>query len=220
MSLEKIILEPQTPAQSCVIWLHGLGADGHDFANLVPELRLPVDHNIRFVFPHAPVRPITLNQGWPMRGWYDIFGLNRETQQDESGIRSMAERIRQLIAEQVSVGLDSQKILLAGFSQGGALALYTALTHAEPLAGVLALSTYLPIAPVLQQEAKVQSHSLPVLMVHGVADSIIPLQFAEHSRDVLQTLGYPVTWQTYPMAHSVCAEEVSLIRQWLQSRLS
>jgi len=220
MNLEKIVIEPTTPAKACVIWMHGLGADGHDFANLLPELQLPENHGIRFIFPHAPIRPIALNQGWPMRGWYDIYGLDREVMQDETGIKQMAEVIRELIFAQVESGIATDKILLAGFSQGGAIALFTALTHHDPLAGVLALSTYLPVMNILKTECKVLHYKLPILMVHGTEDSIIPLHFAELSHSTLATLGYPVEWQAYPMAHSVCFEEVQLIRHWLLSRLS
>lgn len=217
--LDKIVIEPERHAVATVIWLHGLGASGEDFAALLPELKLPENHGIRFVFPHAPVRPITLNGGWPMPGWYDIYGLDKDARQDEAGIRNMADQVRELIAIEQDSGIPPDKILLAGFSQGGAMALFTGLTHAQPLAGVLALSTYLPLKDILQAEAQVKRHTLPILMVHGLSDPVIPVHFAELSRTTLETLGYPVTWHTFPMAHSVCQPEIELIRVWMLQQL-
>jgi len=218
--LEKIVVEPKEKASATVIWLHGLGADGHDFAALLPQLQLPENHDIRFVFPHAPIRPISLSGGWPMRGWYDIYGLDEFARQDEAGIRLMADSIRDLIAQEHAAGIPHHKIVLAGFSQGGAMALYTALTHQQPLAGVLALSTYLPLSDILKAEAQAKKHTLPILMAHGEEDLVIPIRYASLSKDVLQALGYSVNWQIYPMAHSVCQPEVVLIRDWLLQQLA
>ncbi|HZQ73248.1 MAG TPA: alpha/beta fold hydrolase [Burkholderiales bacterium] len=219
MSLETIEIETGTPANAAVIWLHGLGADGHDFEPIVPELRLPASLKLRFVFPHAPVRAVTLNNGMRMRAWYDILQLGGGPE-DEAGIRASQGLVEKLIEAQKKKGLSAARIVLAGFSQGGAIALQTALRHPERLAGVLALSTYLPIAPKLDAERSGANAAVPVFMAHGLYDDIIPLQRAEKSRDVLQKLGYRVEWRTYPMPHSVCAEEVGEIARFLATTLA
>ncbi|HWU35796.1 MAG TPA: alpha/beta fold hydrolase [Methylovorus sp.] len=211
--LEKITLEPRQTATASIIWLHGLGADGHDFVPIAEELALP---EVRYVFPHAPVRPISLNNGYPMRGWYDIFGLGLESQQDETGIRTMQVEIEALIAEEVSRGIPSERIVLAGFSQGGAMALQTALRYPARLAGVLALSTYLPIKQALAAEQHAANKSTPIFMAHGADDSVILPGTAAMSRDVLREHGYALEWHTYDMPHSVCAEEIDDIRRFLQ----
>ena len=193
-----------------VIWLHGLGADGHDFEPIVPELSLP--RPVRFVFPHAPVRPVTINQGMRMRAWYDIFQFGGGPE-DEAGIRASQKLVEGLIGSE-----KGKRTVLAGFSQGGAIVLQTALRFAERLAGVLALSTYLPIATKLAAERSEANHDLPVFMAHGQYDDIIPIDRAQKSRDALKQLGYAVTWKEYPMPHSVCAEEIGDISAFL-SRL-
>ena len=200
--------------QASVIWLHGLGADGHDFEPIVPELELA--RPVRFVFPHAPVRPVTLNQGMRMRAWYDILQLGGGPE-DEAGIRASQKLLEAMIAEEKKRGMRS--IVLAGFSQGGAIVLQTALRHAERLAGVLALSTYLPLNATLEAERSPQNRDLPILMAHGQYDDIIPLARAEQSRKVLERLGYPVQWHVYPMPHSVCPEEIAAISAFLRSVL-
>ena len=200
--------------QASVIWLHGLGADGHDFEPIVPELELATP--VRFVFPHAPVRPVTLNQGMRMRAWYDILQLGGGPE-DEAGIRASQKLLEAMIAEEKKRGMRS--IVLAGFSQGGAIVLQTALRHAERLAGVLALSTYLPLNATLEAERSPQNRDLPILMAHGQYDDIIPLARAEQSRKVLERLGYPVQWHVYPMPHSVCPEEIAAISAFLRSVL-
>jgi phospholipase/carboxylesterase len=194
-----------------VIWLHGLGADGHDFEPIVPELEL--EKPLRFVFPHAPVRPVTINQGMRMRAWYDIlqFGGGPE---DEAGVRASQKLLEELIAVEKKRGM--KRIVLAGFSQGGAVVLQTALRHTEPLAGVLALSTYLPLNAALEAERSPANQELPIFMAHGQYDDIIPLARAEQSRQVLERLGYKVEWHTYPMPHSVCPEEIADISQFLR----
>jgi phospholipase/carboxylesterase len=194
-----------------VIWLHGLGADGHDFEPIVPELEL--DKPVRFVFPHAPVRPVTINQGMRMRAWYDIlqFGGGPE---DAAGVRASQKLLEELIAAEKKRGMKS--IVLAGFSQGGAVVLQTALRHQERLAGVLALSTYLPLNATLEAERSPAIQGLPIFMAHGQYDDIIPLTRAEQSRQVLERLGYKVEWHTYPMPHSVCPEEIADISQFLR----
>jgi phospholipase/carboxylesterase len=200
--------------QAAVIWLHGLGADGHDFEPIVPELALTKP--VRFVFPHAPVRPVTINQGMRMRAWYDIlqFGGGPE---DEAGVRASQKLLENLIAEENKRGFS--KIVLAGFSQGGAIALQTALRHPERLAGVLALSTYLPLSATLEAERSPASEDLPIFMAHGRYDDIIPLARAEQSKQILERLGYKVEWHVYPMPHSVCPEEIADLSQFLRRLL-
>ena len=191
-----------------IIWLHGLGADGHDFEPIVPELSLP--RPVRFVFPHAPVRPVTINQGMRMRAWYDIFQFGGGPE-DEAGIRASQTLVEALIASE-----KGKRIVLAGFSQGGAIVLQTALRFAERLAGVLALSTYLPIAAKLAAERNEANHELPIFMAHGQYDDIIPVDRARKSRDFLLDLKYKVEWHEYPMPHSVCAPELEDISRFLK----
>jgi len=196
-----------------VLWLHGLGADGHDFEPIVPELGLSVP--VRFVFPHAPVRPVTINGGMAMRAWYDILGFDRRAREDAAGIRASAAAVTELVDREIERGMSSDRIVLAGFSQGGAIALHTALREPRPLAGVLALSTYLPLAATLASERSAANARLPLFMAHGTDDGVLPLQLAETSRGALEALGYAVEWHAYPMAHSVCLEEVGAIGAWL-----
>jgi phospholipase/carboxylesterase len=213
--LPAVEIEPERPADSAVILMHGLGADGHDFETLVFELRLPAASAIRWVFPHAPIRPVTLNGGLPMRAWYDIIGLDRRSEEDEAGVRESAGGISALVQRERERGIPSDRIVLAGFSQGGAMALFTALRHPEPLAGVLALSTYVPLAHTLETEAHPANASVPVFMAHGTLDPIVPPALGEGARDLLRARGYEVDWHTYPMPHSVCADEVVDVREWL-----
>jgi phospholipase/carboxylesterase len=211
---DAIEIETGKNPTAAVLWLHGLGADGHDFEPIVPELRLPPSARIRFVFPHAPVRPVTLNNGMRMRAWYDIFQLGGGPE-DEAGLRASQALVEGLIAEEKKKGIPPGRIVVAGFSQGGAIALQTALRHPEPLAGVLALSTYLPIAAKLEAERADANRSVPIFMAHGLHDDIIPLRKAELSKEVLAKNGYAVEWKTYPMPHSVCAEEIGDIARFL-----
>jgi phospholipase/carboxylesterase len=210
--MEAIEIQTGSKPAASIIWLHGLGADGHDFEPIVPELKLAKP--LRFVFPHAPARPVTINQGMRMRAWYDIlqFGGGPE---DEAGIRASQRKIEELIAEEKEKGLAAAKIVMAGFSQGGAIALQTALRYPERLAGVLALSTYLPQAASLQSERSSANQGIPIFMAHGRYDDIIPLPRAEASRKLLEAAGYPVEWHEYPMPHSVCAEEIADIAAFL-----
>jgi phospholipase/carboxylesterase len=202
-----------------VIWLHGLGADGHDFEPIVPELSLPPEIRLRFVFPHAPVRPVTINGGMSMRAWYDILTLDRGGPQDEAGIRESGECLEALIEQEIDRGVDADRIVLAGFSQGGAIAMHTALRHTTALAGLMALSTYLPLPEHFEAEvasnANAQAKALPILMAHGSFDPVVPMAMGAHSRDLLASAGYTVEWHDYPMAHAVCGEEIADIRQWL-----
>jgi phospholipase/carboxylesterase len=200
--------------QASVIWLHGLGADGHDFEPIVAELEL--EQPVRFVFPHAPVRPVTINQGMRMRAWYDIlqFGPGPE---DETGVRASQKLVEAMIAAEKERGI--RQIVLAGFSQGGAIVLQTALRHSERLAGVLALSTYLPLHRTLEAERSAANREVPIFMAHGQHDDVIPLQRAEQSRQLLERLGYKVQWRSYPMPHSVCPEEIADISAFLREIL-
>ena len=216
--LETIEIETGREPRAAVIWLHGLGADGHDFEPIVPELGMPATApGVRFVFPHAPVQPVTINGGAVMRAWYDVTGDGR---QDAAGIRSSQARVEALIARERARGVAARSIVLAGFSQGGAIALQTGLRHPERLAGILALSTYLPLPDTVADEAHAANRGVPIFMSHGIQDALIPLSWATRSRDHLVTLGYAVEWREYPMPHSVCAEEIEDVGVWLRSVLS
>lgn len=196
-----------------IIWLHGLGADGNDFAPIVEELMLPFA--VRFVLPHAPAMPVTVNGGYVMPAWYDISSLDIAGEQDEAGIRESQSRILMLIEREQARGVAAERIVLAGFSQGGAVALQTALRHTEMLAGVMALSSYLPLEGSFEAERSFANSGLPVFMAHGHYDSVIPVGAALAGRDRLSQAGYSVEWHEYPMEHSVCAEEVGDIRRFL-----
>ena len=206
------------PAAS-VIWLHGLGADGNDFVPLVKELNLPPDRPVRFIFPHAPVRPVTINNGMVMRAWYDLGMVAGQLTSKEEDIRASDAAVNALIKRELERGIAAEKIFIAGFSQGGVIALHTALRYPQKLGGVLALSTYLALADSLGKERNAANTGIPVYMAHGLSDSVIPLALAVRSRDALQRLGYQVEWHEYPMQHSVCAEEVESIRVWLMRLL-
>ncbi|MFC1536228.1 alpha/beta hydrolase [Pseudomonadota bacterium] len=203
-----------------VIWLHGLGADGRDFEPIVPELRLPDDLNIRFVFPHAPSMPVSINGGFIMPAWYDIKHTDIGYQQDEAGIRESGRQIQLLIEREELRGVSSERIILAGFSQGGAMALHIGLRQGEPLAGIMALSCYLPIAETVESELFEESKSTQIFMAHGVNDPVVPYTLGDNSHRKLESLGYSVEWHSYPMEHSVCPEEVTKIGQWISKVLS
>jgi phospholipase/carboxylesterase len=203
-----------------VIWLHGLGADGHDFVPIVPELALPAQLAVRFMFPHAPVRPVTINNGMRMRAWYDILALSGAARQDEAGIRASAAMLDDWIARERERGIDARRIVVAGFSQGGAIALHGGLRYGERLGGIMALSTYLPLHERLVDEAAAANRDLPILMCHGTMDPMLPVQMGEASRDQLVAAGYPVEWKAYPMQHQVCMEEIEDMSAWLGARLS
>lgn len=200
-----------------IIWLHGLGADGQDFVPVADELQLSAA--VRYIFPHAPQRPVTINGGFVMRAWYDIAGQNIDARQDAEGIRSSQTAIEALIAQEVARGIAPQDIFLAGFSQGGAIALHTALRQSVPLGGVLALSTYLPLADRAPKEMQPAALNTPIFMAHGRSDTVIPLALASASRDSLQKLGCDVKWHEYAMPHSVCPDELHDIQVWLEQRL-
>ena len=214
MKIEAVVLETGPNPAATVIWLHGLGADAHDFEPIVPELGLPDSRPVRFIFPNAPERPVTINNGMAMRAWYDILQMGGGTE-DEAGIRESQALVEALVTGEVNRGIAHDKIALAGFSQGGAVVLQTALRQPKRLAGVLALSTYLPLAPKLAGERHAANHQLPIFMAHGDYDNMIDMGRALISRDALLQLGYAVDWHAYPMAHSVCPEEVADISAFL-----
>jgi phospholipase/carboxylesterase len=219
MTLPAIEHETAANPVCSIIWLHGLGADGHDFAPIVPELVDQAWPPLRFVFPHAPVRPVTINNGMSMRAWYDIAAFDLNARQDEAGMRASIAELETLIAREHSRGVPSERIVLTGFSQGGAIALAGGLRHVEKLAGIVALSTYLPLQATLASERSIANATTPIFWGHGTADPVVALPRGTESRDLLQSLGYAVDWHTYPMAHAVCAEEIAALRGWLGQRL-
>lgn len=202
-----------------VLWLHGLGADGHDFAPIVPELRLPASLSVRFVFPHATVQPVTINGGMAMRSWYDILTPSLVKREDEQGIRASERAIRALIARENARGIPTERIVLAGFSQGCAMTLHTGLRLPAKLAGLMGLSGYLPLIDLAKDERNPANAETPIFLAHGTHDPVVALDRAEASRAKLVALGYPVEWHTYPMPHSVCAQEIHDISRFLQSVL-
>jgi len=217
--LEAIEINPAGVPRACIIWLHGLGADGHDFEPLIPQLDIVESLGVRVVLPHAPQRPVTINGGMEMPAWYDIRATDFQQGQDSAGIHESEQQLRDLIQREVDSGIPAERILLAGFSQGGAIVLHTGLRYPQPLAGILALSTYLPLADTLAAEAAAANRQVPILMAHGMQDPVVPVKLALLSRDLLAGLGYDVSWQSYPMPHAVCPEEISDVRDWLLQRL-
>ncbi|MBI4005397.1 MAG: carboxylesterase [Gammaproteobacteria bacterium] len=215
-----VIIEPRSTHKASVIWLHGLGADGHDFEPVVPELHLPDVLGIRFIFPHAPVRPVTINAGISMRAWYDVRQPDLSKQEDAESIDDSARIVNSYIKEELACGISADKIVIAGFSQGGAIILFSGLRYPERLAGLLALSAYLPLPDRLADEAHAENAEVPVMMLHGIFDPVIPIYLGKRSCDFLQQAGYPVEWRTYPMQHAVCPQEIRDISLWLQKRLS
>jgi phospholipase/carboxylesterase len=203
-----------------VIWLHGLGADGNDFAPIVPELVSRQWPALRFVFPHAPVRPVTINGGMRMRAWYDIKGARIEDKQDEVGIRESIGELDALLAREGERGIAPERVLIAGFSQGGAIALAGGVRQAHRLAGVVALSTYLPLQERTATERSAANASVPIFMAHGSVDPVVPQALGSASRDALSALGYDIAWHSYPMAHQVCAQEIADLQHWIGARLA
>lgn len=214
-SEKPLVIEPEEKASASVIWLHGLGADAHDFEPIVPELGEALRRCVRFVFPFAPHRPVTINGGMVMRAWYDISDTDIARRADEDGVRASAAILNELIDAEVESGLSTSRIVLAGFSQGGAIALHTGVRYPRRIAGILALSGYLPLHDATRKEASEANRNAPIFMAHGSQDPVIALTTSERSREFLTTLGYVVEAHTYPMPHSVCAEEVRDIRDWL-----
>ncbi len=217
---EEITLTPAQPAEASLILLHGLGADGRDFVPIVAELGLPLALPVRFVFPHAPVRPVTVNNGYQMRAWYDITAFTPEGRADAAGLAESAWRVNAYLKTEMARGVPASRIVLAGFSQGGAVALYAGLRFAERLGGLLALSTYLPFPATLAAEKSSANLDLPILMCHGRMDPIVPISMGHEARNALAAQGYAVEWHEYPMQHEVCAAELATIGRWLQARLA
>jgi phospholipase/carboxylesterase len=213
--LQTIEVETAPKPDAAVIWLHGLGADGHDFEPIVPELVQRGEKRWRFVFPNAPIRPVTLNGGMPMRAWYDILGLDRKMTEDAAGFKDTDTAVRELIVKEITRGIPATRIVLAGFSQGGAVSLYTVPRLKETLAGVMALSCYLPREVTFAAERVGANDATPIFMAHGQADPMIPIMLGMKSRDFLVQHGYKVEWHDYPMAHSVCPQEIADIRKFL-----
>lgn len=208
-------INPSGPPRACVIWLHGLGADGHDFAPIVPELKLSPESQVRFVFPHAPLRPITINRGYIMRGWYDVTDAAFNEDHDLQGIRASTAAVHQTIANEIARGISSRRIVLAGFSQGGCIALHAGLSCPHTLAGVMALSTYTVTNRDPEWHPAPANAITPVFMAHGLHDTVIPHRFGERSATTLREGGFTVEWHSYPMAHSVCPAEVVDMATWL-----
>ncbi|WP_421868321.1 alpha/beta hydrolase [Motiliproteus sp.] len=215
--LPAIEIEPAQPATAAVIWLHGLGADGNDFAPIVPELRLPESMAVRFIFPHAPSIPVTINNGWVMPAWYDILEMTLDRRIDETQLRASAAEIRKLIEREIERGIDSRRILLAGFSQGGAVAYETALSFDKPLGGLLAMSTYYATADSI--ELNDANRLLPVLVQHGTLDPVVPESLGQKAQQRLQADDFEVSYQSYPMEHAVCPPQIDAIADWIRGRL-
>ena len=214
-----VIIETGPDPIGTVIWLHGLGADGHDFEPIVPELRLPGELPLRFVFPHAPIRPVTVNGGMEMRAWYDILSLDAAGRSEESSVRESAATLLELIEAEVARGVPSERIVLAGFSQGGAVAMHAGLRYPKPVAGLMLLSTYVPVptafaAEVTESDAS-QPRSVPIFMAHGSFDPMLPLALGQESAAMIRSAGFTIDWREYPMAHGVCPQEIADIRDFL-----
>ncbi len=218
--LDAVELQTTPEPTATILWLHGLGADGYDFVPVVKELEARGAPPARYVFPHAPEMPVTINGGYVMRAWYDILGTDLVRREDEAGVRASQAAIEALIAHEVARGTPAHRIVLAGFSQGGAITLQTGLRQRVPLAGLVALSTYLPLADRIEAERATESAQVPIFMVHGSQDTVIPIARATASRDRLQQLGYGVEWHEYPMPHSVCAEELEDLARFLRQVLA
>jgi len=215
MPLETIEVETAPKPNAAVIWLHGLGADGHDFEPVVPEIVRRRERAWRFVFPNAPVRPVTINGGMRMRAWYDILDLDRASAEDFAGFQQSDAEVRQLLAREAARGIPAGRVVLAGFSQGGAVSLYTGLRYPERLAGIMALSCYLPLPGNLAKERAPANEGAAIFQAHGLADPMIPIALGLHSRDLLKAMGFALEWHQYAMAHSVCQQEIADIREFL-----
>ncbi len=215
-----VTVEPQGEAKACVIWLHGLGADGFDFKPIVPHLKLPDDAGVRFLFPHAPVMPVTVNGGMPMRAWYDILEMKVDRKVDKATLLDSSARINRLIEEQIEKGIPAEKIIIAGFSQGGAVAYQTALCFPQRLAGLVVLSTYMATFEEIRSGRSEANQEIPVWLAHGTYDDIVPLQLGEQGRDALSSMDYDPVWTAYPMGHEVVMEQIVALGRWLQAQLA
>lgn len=220
MLLPSVTKETGADPRASIVWLHGLGADGNDFAAIVPELVASDWPALRFVFPHAPVRPVTINNGLPMRAWYDIRALSLDERADEVGVRESIAQVDALIAAEGERGIPPERVFVAGFSQGGAMALQAGLRHGNRLAGIVGLSCYLPMAAILEHERHAAGAEVPVLLMHGSHDPVVPMFLGEHARRTLEGWGYAVEWHAYPMQHQVCMEQVADLRRWFAARLA
>jgi phospholipase/carboxylesterase len=218
--LESLEIETAPDPDAAVVWMHGLGADGHDFEPIVPELRLPATARVRFVFPHAPLRPVTINQGHVMRAWYDVRALAGVRREDEAGVRQSARQVEALLARERERGIAPRRIVIAGFSQGGAMALHVGVRYPDRLAGILALSCYLPLADALDAERSQANRDVPIFWAHGLHDPMIPLAMAEQGREQVAARAYQIEWHQYPIPHSVSAEEIADVARWLERVLA
>jgi phospholipase/carboxylesterase len=214
--MDTIEVESAAKPTGSVIWMHGLGADGHDFEPIVPEVARANERGLRFIFPNAPTRPVTINGGYVMRAWYDIKGLDRKSSEDETGIRASDALVRSLIQRENERGIAAERIVLAGFSQGGAMALYSGTRYPEKLAGIMGLSCYMLLAKSFDAERSAANQSTPIFMAHGRMDNVVHPYMGEESRQLLEKSGYAVEWHTYPMPHAVCPEEIGHIAGWLR----
>ncbi|MFQ5581576.1 MAG: alpha/beta hydrolase [Mariprofundaceae bacterium] len=217
--LPHLTVETGNSPRASIIWLHGLGADGHDFEPIVPQLSLPEDLHIRFIFPHAPAMPVTLNGGYIMPAWYDIKHGDFGIEHDEAGIRHSAKAVEMFVEREIMHGIPPSHIILAGFSQGGSMALHVGLRQGEALAGIMALSSYLLLPDKLDAETIQANRDTPILMAHGVEDPVVPFALGDTTRRTLESAGYEVEWHTYPMQHSVCPEEIAAIGKWIKNCL-
>lgn len=217
LNSSSIEITPNVPAMGSVIWLHGLGADGHDFASIVPQLHLPAHLPLRFVFPHAPLRPVTINNGYIMRAWFDIYSMQIDQRIDQAGMADSVNLLSQLIRNEHDKGMPAEKIILGGFSQGAVIALTAGLSYPQKLAGVIALSGYLPNATQVLMNKSQANQTIPVFLAHGVEDTVVPFALGQATAAVLEKHGILVAWHSYRMPHSVCATEVNDIAEWLRS---
>jgi len=220
MPLPCVETETRPQPRHTILWLHGLGADGNDFAPIVPELVGPTWPAVRFVFPHAPVRPVTVNGGMPMRAWYDIAGMDISQREDAAGVRASVGEVEALIAREAERGIPAERVILAGFSQGGAITLAAGLGHAQRLAGMVVLSSYLPLADSVMAARHAANAATPIFQGHGSYDPVVPEALGKLARDRLAAQGYAVDWHSYPMAHQVCMEEIVDLRAWIGARLT
>jgi phospholipase/carboxylesterase len=217
--LARVTVEPKSTATSCVIWLHGLGDSGDGFAPIVPVLNLPKNHGIRFIFPHAPEQAVTINQGYVMRSWYDIKSMDLHNRADMAGVLESEQAIHALIQQQIDSGIAANKIVLAGFSQGGVISLFTGLRYPKALAGIMALSCYLPTADKLPDNCHIANKQTPILQNHGDQDDVVPMSSGKMANQLLIDAGYNTKWQSYRMPHSVLPEQLSDISAWLVNTL-
>lgn len=217
--LDRITVEPDSTANACVIWLHGLGDSGAGFAPIVPMLNLPQNHGVRFIFPHAPEQAVTINQGYIMRSWYDIKSMDLHNRADMAGVLESEQKVKALIQEQIDSGIPASRIVLAGFSQGGVLSLFTGLRFEQSLAGILALSCYLPSPDKLPEHCHAANKQTPILQNHGELDDVVPVSAGKKANELLLAGQYKVSWQTYQMEHSVLPEQLNHISVWLKARL-